>query len=435
MTADLLAIGSSGLRAYRTALAATSDNIANAQTVGYARRSVRLTEVTSAGSPNILYRNRERFDGVDVSAIDRATDMFRTAQARLAAGVDSRAQALSDWLGVAEAGLDAGANGVGVAMTNVFAAGDRAAADPQSRSSRTAFLQAIDTAAAAFTASADGLSQAAGGVATAARSAVDATNADLSTLANINLAIRNAAPGTTAFVELSDQRDRVIDRIASQTASEATIAPDGSAILIAGGTTLVTGRTVSPITLTVGSDGRLSLSAGGAAGGALAGLGEAADMIAARRTALTNLASDFATALNDWHVGGRTAAGVAGTPLLAANGLAALVTDPDMLALADAGGIANGNALALSGVRQAGDPEGRWNDLVAAHAQAALAARTEAEATAARRDATDAARDAVEGVDLDREAADLLRFQQAYQGAARVIQMAKETVDTILRLF
>ncbi len=432
---DLLAIGSSGLRAYRTALAATGDNIANAQTPGYVRRSARLSEVTSAGSPNILYRNRERFDGVDVSAIERATDMFRTSQARLAAGVDGRAQALSDWLGVAEAGLDGGANGVGVALTNVFAAGDRAAADPGSRSTRIAFLQAIETSADAFRASADGLAQAAGGVATAARAAVDATNADLSTLANINLAIRNAPPGSAAFVELSDQRDRTIDRIAVQTGADASISPDGSAVLTAGGVTLVSGRAVSPIALGTGGDGRLTFSTGGAEGGALAGLGAAADAISVRRTALANLAEDFATVINDWHGGGQTVAGAAGAPLLATNGFAVIATDPDALALADTGGTANGNALALSGVRQAGNLEVRWNDLVAAHAQATLAARNEADATAGRRSATDAARDAVEGVDLDREAADLLRFQQAYQGAARVIQMAKETVDTILRLF
>jgi flagellar hook-associated protein FlgK len=29
----------------------------------------------------------------------------------------------------------------------------------------------------------------------------------------------------------------------------------------------------------------------------------------------------------------------------------------------------------------------------------------------------------------------LIRFQQAYEASARVIQMAKETIDTILRLF
>jgi flagellar basal body rod protein FlgG len=44
--------------------------------------------------------------------------------------------------------------------------------------------------------------------------------------------------------------------------------------------------------------------------------------------------------------------------------------------------------------------------------------------------------DAEQGaVDLDREAADLLRFQQAYEAAARTIQIARETMQTMLNIF
>ena len=51
-----------------------------------------------------------------------------------------------------------------------------------------------------------------------------------------------------------------------------------------------------------------------------------------------------------------------------------------------------------------------------------------------RADAAAAARDGVSEVDLDKEAAELLRFQQAYQAAARVIQAARDIADTILQL-
>ena len=42
------------------------------------------------------------------------------------------------------------------------------------------------------------------------------------------------------------------------------------------------------------------------------------------------------------------------------------------------------------------------------------------------------ARDSVQGVNLDEEAANLIRFQQAYQAAARVIQVADEVFQTLL---
>ncbi len=43
-------------------------------------------------------------------------------------------------------------------------------------------------------------------------------------------------------------------------------------------------------------------------------------------------------------------------------------------------------------------------------------------------------RDGVSAVSLDEEAADLLRFQQAYQASAQVIQMANKMFDAIVQL-
>ena len=44
------------------------------------------------------------------------------------------------------------------------------------------------------------------------------------------------------------------------------------------------------------------------------------------------------------------------------------------------------------------------------------------------------ARDRVSGVSLDREAADLIRFQQAYQASAQIIQIATKIFDDMLRI-
>ncbi|HCC45525.1 MAG TPA: hypothetical protein DEQ32_14060, partial [Gammaproteobacteria bacterium] len=43
-------------------------------------------------------------------------------------------------------------------------------------------------------------------------------------------------------------------------------------------------------------------------------------------------------------------------------------------------------------------------------------------------------KDARAGVNLDEEAAELLRFQQAYQASAKVMQMASQLFDSILRI-
>jgi len=49
-------------------------------------------------------------------------------------------------------------------------------------------------------------------------------------------------------------------------------------------------------------------------------------------------------------------------------------------------------------------------------------------------DQATAARDAIAGVSLDAEAADLIRFQQAYQAAAKVLQIASDLFDNMLRI-
>ena len=44
------------------------------------------------------------------------------------------------------------------------------------------------------------------------------------------------------------------------------------------------------------------------------------------------------------------------------------------------------------------------------------------------------ARDKVSGVNLDDEAADLIRFQQAYQAAAKALQISGQLFDSIVQI-
>ena len=66
---------------------------------------------------------------------------------------------------------------------------------------------------------------------------------------------------------------------------------------------------------------------------------------------------------------------------------------------------------------------------------ALAAARSESAAAAALDSSARKQRDSVSRVELDREAADLIRLQQAYEASARVIQVARETVQSILAIF
>lgn len=447
---DLLAIGSSGLRAYRNALATVSDNVANANTAGYSRRQIELKESPVSSGTSLLYRPQATFGGVETGAITRSWDQFKAADARLSGSDYGAASSRLTWVKRTETALDDGDSGVGSRLTAIFNAADQLSADPNGDFSRRNFLSSIDLAAAAFRQTADDLNQVANGIEAEALAGADLVNADLQTLARLNVQIRKAGVGTATYAQVADERDRLLDEIASKVGIDVTMDNVGAVRITlsgSGGKVLLEEARISQIGVQRATDGRLGFLVSGATGpstfspigGAFAGLQDAADQLAGRRQELDGIATDFATALNNWSAQGLDKNGVAGVPLLAvtagAASMQALVTDPDLVPAGDATNANFGNLLSIGTVRTAGNAEDRWVALVANHGQAVASAKTNSDVTLARKEIAFTARDVVSGVDLDVEAADLLRYQQAYSACARVIQVARDTIDEIFKIF
>ena len=104
MASDLLSIGRSGALAARIGLDVTAQNIANASTEGYVRRSVRLSELSTAGGYNRL--SDISLSGVRVDGIVRNADLFRQAEVRRTGSDAARAGAELAGLENAEAALE-----------------------------------------------------------------------------------------------------------------------------------------------------------------------------------------------------------------------------------------------------------------------------------------------------------------------------------------
>ncbi|WP_225883202.1 flagellar basal body rod C-terminal domain-containing protein [Sphingomonas aliaeris] len=113
-----------------------------------------------------------------------------------------------------------------------------------------------------------------------------------------------------------------------------------------------------------------------------------------------------------------------------------VMTDPRGIAAAVPGGGArnNGNLAGFETARTAGKFETATTAMVSGNAAALAARKSVAEAQGAIRDNAITSRDAVSGVNLDDEAVDLMRFQQAYQASARVVQVAREIFQSILTI-
>lgn len=447
---DLLSIGLSGVSAYKSAMGAVADNVSNAETPGYARRAVRLQEAASGGAGAIGEGEGIAFSGVKASAVLRSWDDFKAADARLSASVAGRALARQQWLTSVETALTQNTGDVGTLVGAFYNAGVVLAANPEDPLARGAMVAALDQAVAGIRNADDGMRRVSDGISSAAQIEVEGANSDLAHLADVNSALRQSAVGTTSRASLEDERDRLIDSIAGRLDISTTIAADGTATLtLAGstGVTLIDRGTRALIALNPAADGRLALElhANGAvsplapAGGSLAGLVDAASTTADQRVELDSMASGFVNDVNAWSRRGVDLKGNPGGDLLAATGGAGTLTvvtaDPDAIAAADPAGSPNGNLLDLTTLRGPTGYEARWSSLVAGHAQMLAAARSEASAASTRRDNSFAARDETAGIDLDREAADLMRFQQAYSASAKVIQAGRDTLQSILDLF
>lgn len=441
---DLFIIGASGTRAYRSAMAAIAENISNASTEGYARRSVTTIESGASTATMSLYISRANFGGTQVAGVNRASDPYLDASVRNTGMALGSATSRLRWLSDAENAMNDSSTGVGQLMIGMFQNMEKLAASPTDTSLRVTTLDSISRVAQAFNQTATDLKTVSEGITTEAKASVATINQSLDALADINNSLLRAQPGTSAYAQLLDSRDSALQTLSQNMNITVSFGANDSAIVSFGDQTLVSGNAATNVALTANSNGTLSFgladgtALGAPANGTLGGLFSAANTVTQRRTSLDTLAAQFTTDVNAWHAQGVTDGGAAGTALLSgttAASLAALVTDPAQLATRSSDGTLNGNLLTVSSVlRGNGSVEQNWTSIIAQQATLLSSTKAEFDTATSRNDQAVAAREAVSGVDLDLEAADLLRIQQAYSASAKILQVAKETLDSIMNI-
>lgn len=443
---DLLNIGASGVRAYQSALTTVSENIANAGTAGYARRAVDLREVVGASGLN-AGKTISDGQGVSLAGITRSADQFRAADVRTASADLAKSETGIAWLDRIETALTG--NQLGDRLTSFFTSAKTVAADPTATTPRAAMLEAATSVAGAFAGTAKALDSLGADLDATADNAATSLTSLGSALAKINDGLGRALPGSSGAAQLADQRDSLLEQLSALSDVSVTTDPAGRATVRlgnSGGPVFVAGNQSGAVTFARGNDGTVSfalhtndgLSALSPGGGALAGIVDGAARIADARTQLDSIAGSFADGVNAVQAQGRDLDGNAGTAVFAtgasASDLKLALTDPRGIAAAAVGGGPrdNSNLAKLDAIRTSGNFEARTTALVSGNATTLASRKQVADAQSAIRDGAVAARDAISGVNLDSEAVDLLRFQQAYSASSRIIQVARDTLQTIL---
>jgi len=325
---DLLGIGASGVRAYQTALGVVGENIANAGTAGYVRRDAKLTESSVSYATNKLQIERRIFGGVDIGEVSRNWDTFKAAELRNASADVAQTESGVSWLGRVETALTA--HTIGSKLTSFFNAARAMEADPASVAPRSDFLAQADSVATAFRGTADGLRQLSDDIVVDAKGSVATLNGLATSLAEVNKGLARVQQGTNAAASLRDERDRLLDQMA--TITQISVEETSSGVVNVrlnqtGGPLLVSGQDATPISVEGNASGQLvfTLDPYGAkqaiapAGGALAGLVDAAARIKSASAELDQLATGFASAVNANQANGVDLDGNAGQPMFTTN--------------------------------------------------------------------------------------------------------------------
>lgn len=439
---DLYSIGAAGLRSYSAQIATISQNISNSGSENYTRRTTPVQESFASGSSQILYRSYANFAGSEAQGVYRSSDPLLDAKVRDSGAKLASATNHLRWMSDIETALNDDDSGIGSSLSNFYGMMDRLAANPTSQPLRSSALYELEQVTDSFKASSASLQDMF--TSTKANASADATqiNDSLKQLQEVNRGLLNAQDGTANKAILEDSRDALLQTLSEKMNISVEFGAKGNATVSYDGQLLADSTSHAEVGITQNADGTLGLTVNGGAvasptGGALGVTFSAAGTVRERLDELDALAVSFRDAINTWHGAGQTDAGAAGAPLLSGTSAATLsvtTSDPADLAVATADGRTNGNALDLSSQRTSHGVEKSWDALVTKQGTIVKSAKVAQESATNLDEAARVERDKLSGVDLDREAADLLRVQQAYQASAKIIQIAKDLIDTMLQI-
>lgn len=443
------------LLAHQVALATAAHNTANAQNPNYSRQVAKLQAALPIPEPSL--RDGMPFGqlgtGVTVGEIIRQFDALLADSLRIADGRVGYHETLVNGLERVEALMgEPSDSGIAALMTEFFEAWRNLSANPENMGARALVLERARTLLSRFNALQSQLAHEQELSLRQMQEEVNALNRALAQVARLNERIVAAKVTGLQPNDLMDERDAVLRDIARLLPIQVSEQPNGSVMVLAGGHELVSANRFRSAKLAFDDNGKpiVVLEDTGDAiplgEGVLAALQEFTHEVVNRlREKLQRLLDALANTINGLHQSGFGLDGTTGDPffvLISGQWQVnpALLNDPRRLAASQTSAVGDG-AVAAAIARLMDTPladlDGQTISAFYRNLVGDLAARTNGTQNAltafneARRFLQDR-RDAVSGVSIDEEMVDLMRFQQAYIAAARVLQVVDNLVSDLL---
>lgn len=447
-----LSLASRALAAQQAGLDVTGQNIANVNTPGYTRRTVELAatppvDPLSAGN------------GVDVVAIRAERADLLEAQLRHEQPAQGREAAMADSLSQIETVLGKPGASIDASLTKFYNAFSQLAQDPTSGVARQQVIVQGQSLASAFNDVASRLASAQRDADAQVKSSVDQINTLAAQIASLNASMAGAsASGNEA---LRDKLGVALSSLSQLIDIGVVSRPDGGAdVSVGNGRALVVGANTYQIGVTpIAGSGLANLTSAGAVitaeitGGRVGGLLHVRDgLLPGYTTRLDQLAYDVATSVNTVHSAGFDLNGTAGgnffAPLVSATGAArnlavsaSIVANGNLIAAAATATPGdNQNARAITNLRQTAlaggttNPIDTWGALVYRVGTDALAAANDRAGRDEVVKQLSTLRDQLSAVSLDEEAANLMKFQRAYEANARYFSAVEASLNQLMQM-
>ena len=465
---SILSIARSAMQAQQAAISVAGHNIANAQTVGYSKQTLAL----KANDPE---RRADGIFGTGVASagIARAREALLDAQVRTTTGSSAGSAAQRDLLTQVEGILGGSADAaLGGALDQFYNAWNDLAANPAAGASKANVRERGAVLAATLNGLAtrlDVLKTSATGRALALATQV---NSLTDQIASLNTQIMQGDASGNSANDLKDARDLLVDQLATIVPVTVFDNADGSvqvniaglAVVDRAATLTMRPTSAPPLGVTLGNSVEPLRLHDGALGHSLDFLNTSLPAVQAR---LDGLAAGLVADVNALHrTGWSPPSGAAGNwnPALPPTGsnitffddTTATATTAHGIRLsaevdASANAIASGNvlngpgnnavALGIAGMRttSASATTGAnftddWRSLVQSVASQAERATDDATVNETLRSQAAERRTAVSGVSTDEELTNLMKAQQAYMAAAKLVTMVDELSRTLLSM-
>jgi flagellar hook-associated protein 1 FlgK len=468
---SILNMARAGMNAQQTAIQIASQNISNAENTGYSRQRVDL-----AASLPTLFPYGDLGTGVDIKGVTRARDVMLDTTYRQNAGSQSSADATSTALSqIQDIFGEPSDTGLSSSLDAFWGAWGTLAQDPTNGAAKAVVVQSGNNVATTLNQFARQLDQLDQNNRETMNADVSQVNSLSKQIGDLNRQIVTSQSNGQPANDLLDARDNLLDQISQLTGGQVVYHANGSVAVYAGSRMLLDDTSVSTLEVQDGQPPKIAYQGGSPAldgiGGKLgAELKVSATTIPNAMSKLDSMAKTLVTTVNSIHSSGQVFSGnppvgapagnffavtnpaPTGTdPMMTARGIKMQITSAAQVATASGTATGPGNvdvANQIAGLQENGvaftDGSGNalgtasfddfYSQLVGDVATQTHQAQDDATVQKSLADNADTRRQSVSAVSTDEELINVIKFQHAYQAAARLVTIADEMAQTLIQL-